>query len=600
MPNEPTLLFLHGVGEGDPTGKWRTALNRTLGSIGYPDLDEVTVIAPRYSHALKDWDVDEHLPPVTLKRPGADAAKKNRREFERRASAIEMRLGRHDRGEGVVGGDALVEAAVALPTFAQAQNYLKSTQIRAQVLNRIISSIPKEGEIVIAGHSLGSVIAADLLVRLPAGIKVSSMITFGSPLAHGAFGVEKLREHLKDPPTNLGWWVNFWNAPDLVSAHRGVSSAFPWAVDFRLETKALFPQAHSATEYLANDAVGAAFGFALFGSLSKEVVVASQSLDIPLSQAEQVGLVALRYGHLLKARLKDDMQDRYAGALRLVQANAINDMVAVRRAAGSEVPSIVAALGFDPADSDVDAPTPSPGHFLNKDEAAVLLTVLASGNMIQPFEISIPKEILQKAMEDLTAELGLSSQFGADVFAAGKTAREALKTSTGMNWLKWSAIGAGAIAIVVATGGLALAAGAGLAGAAVITSALAAFGPGGMVGGLLTAGTLVGVGGGGIAFGLASPTTSAEALEAVVERQLTVAVLRKLQHLEHDPAIWRALVETEIEVRRQYERLDEFSDESAPTLKELKRKLAAIEGALNYLKEKDLASNPYAAAMSEG
>jgi len=121
-----------------------------------------------------------------------------------------------------------------------------------------------------------------------------------------------------------------------------------------------------------------------------------------------------------------------------------------------------------------------------------------------------------------------------------------------------------------------------------------------MVGGLLTAGTLVGVGGGGIAFGLASPTTSAEALEAVVERQLTVAVLRKLQHLEHDPAIWRALVETEIEVRRQYERLDEFSDESAPTLKELKRKLAAIEGALNYLKEKDLASNPYAAAMSEG
>jgi hypothetical protein len=294
------------------------------------------------------------------------------------------------------------------------------------------------------------------------------------------------------------------------------------------------------------------------------------------------------------------MQDRYAGALRLVQANAINDMVAVRRAAGSEVPSIVAALGFDPADADVDAPTPNPGHFLNKDEAAVLLTVLASGNMIQPFEISILKEILQKAMEDLTAELGLSSQFGADVFSAGKTAREALKTGTGMNWLKWSAIGAGAVAIVVATGGLALAAGAGLAGAAVITSALAAFGPGGMVGGLLTAGTLVGVGGGGIAFGLASPSTSAEALEAVVERQLTVAILRKLQHLDNDPAIWRALVETEIEVRRQHERLDEFSDESAPTLKELKRKLAAIERALNFLKEKGLASNPFADSIPEG
>ena len=86
----------------------------------------------------------------------------------------------------------------------------------------------------------------------------------------------------------------------------------------------------------------------------------------------------------------------------------------------------------------------------------------------------------------------------------------------------------------------------------------------------------------------------------MVERQLTVAILRKLQNLDHDPAIWRALVETEIEVRRQYERLDEFSDESAPTLKELKRKLAAIERALDYLKEKNLASNPHAGAMSEG
>lgn len=135
----------------------------------------------------------------------------------------------------------------------------------------------------------------------------------------------------------------------------------------------------------------------------------------------------------------------------------------------------------------------------------------------------------------------------------------------------------------MATGGLA-----GLAGAAVITSALAGFGPGGMIGGLLAAGNLVTARGDGIAIGLANSGTTAETLEAVVARPLAAAILRQLQHLEQDGAVWRILVETEIVVRREHERLDEFSDESAPALKELKRKIEAIERALKYLRENGL------------
>src|SRR5688500_2065709 len=113
-------------------------------------------------------------------------------------------------------------------------------------------------------------------------------------------------------------------------------------------------------------------------------------------------------------------------------------------------------------------------------------------------------------MKDLTAEMGLGSQYGADVFAAANSSQEALRGGFGVNWIQWGALGAGAAAIVVATGGLALAAGAGLAGAAAITSALASFGPGGMIGGPITAGALVTAGGGGIAFSPASPGTTAE------------------------------------------------------------------------------------------
>jgi hypothetical protein len=382
--------------------------------------------------------------------------------------------------------------------------------------------------------------------------------------------------------------VNFWNAGDPVAAHRGVSSAFPWMIDFRIDMKNVGLPAHYAVEYLTNDAVAAAIGFALFGSRSKELADINKGLDIPVDATERMALVALRYVHLLKASLEGDQQDRFAGAVRHVQAAVVDDIRRRNDRENRAMPSEVSRLAFDLSDPAATVPEPLPGSHIAKDEAVVLLTVLASENVIRPFEISISKDKWQDAMKDLTAEMGLGSKYGADVFAAAKCAQEALSGSRGVNWKKWGALGAGAALIVVATGGLALAAGAGLAGAAAIASALASFGPGGMIGGLLTAGTLLTAGGSGIALGLASPGTTAETLEAVVARHLAAAILRKRQNLEQDPAAWRILAETEIEVRREHERLDEFSDESSPSLKELKRKIETIERALKYLRENGL------------
>lgn len=585
---EPILLFLHGVGDGDQDDDWRARLTEALAGLGYPDLDPARVIAPKYAHALKGWDEKVALPGVTIKHPPRDAARKNRRDFERRTGAVEFRLGRHNRGNGHGVSDALVGMAVGLPYFAQARNYLMDRQIRAQVLTRVLSKLPESGRLVIVGHSLGSVIAADLVTRLPVGLEVVGMVTIGSPLANGNFDVDKLQETLKEPPTNLAWWVNFWNAADPVAAHRGVSSVFPWIVDFRINTTNLMHRAHDASQYLADEAVAAAIGFALFGSRSTELANIDKGLDIPLDATERIALLALRYAYLLKMRLEGDQKDRFSGALRQVQATAVDDIQRRNDSEGRAMPSAVARLAFDLSDPQASVPEPLPSSHMTKDESVVLLTILASENVIRPFEISISKDKWQGAMKDLSAEIGLGSQYGADVFASAKSAQEALNGGRGVNWIKWGALGAGAAAIVVATGGLALAAGAGLAGAAVITSALAAFGPGGMIGGLLTAGTLVTAGGGGIAYGLASPGTTAQTLEAVVELRLAAEILRQLQDLESDPSVWRVLVETEIEVRREYERLDEFSDEATPALKELKRKIDAIERALKYLRDNGL------------
>jgi pimeloyl-ACP methyl ester carboxylesterase len=587
LGESPVLVFLHGVGDGDPGDEWKTRLGATLTHLGYPGLDSLTVVAPKFANALKGADEDETLPRVTVLQPTGEAAKQNRREFERRIGALEFRLGAHDPGNGLLGGDMVVELAAEHPRFVQAQNYLNTPRVRAQVLGRIIRKLPESGEIVLVGHSLGSVIAADLVRRLPAGLKVVGMVTIGSPLASASFDVDELRKTLKEPPANLTWWVNFWNWHDPVSARRGVSSVFPWMIDLRIQT-ALSPRVHDAVEYLAEDVVAEAIGFALYGSRSRDVARIEHGVDVHLDDTEALSLLALRYAHLTARLLEGDQLARYSGALRQVQATVVQGLLARAAADSRPAPSRIVELAFDYSDARSNLPEPPPARHLSKEAAVVALTVLAAENVIRPFEIEVSRDVEITAMADLTAEMGLGTKFGRDVFAAAKRGHEVVSGKRTVNWIKWGALGVGAAVLVVATGGLAFAAAPGLVGAAAITSALATFGPGGMIGGLVTAGSLVTAGGGGIAYGLAGPGTSAETVETVVERQLAAEILRQMHGLEPDPAVWRNLVETEIEIRRQHERLDEFSDDSASTLKELKRKLIATERALNYLTDNAL------------
>ena len=592
MSDDPILLYLHGVRENDQEDDWKAPLAKSLAQLGYPDLDSAHVIAPKYFNALYNWDEKQSLPPVTGRPFSRDEAKQNRRDYERRTAAVEFRLGRHDGGTGRLGNDEVVSALAGALPFKQARNYVSNPQIRAQVLNRILSKVPKTGRIVVIGYSLGSVIAADLLPRLPSGVEVAGMITIGSPLSNGSFNVDRLRDELKQPPANLSWWVNFWNMRDPVAAHRGIASVFPWLVDFRIDTKKTLVSAHKGAEYLSNETVAAAVGFALFGSQSTELEGINRGVNLPLDSAEQYALLALRYAHLVVKKLEGDQKDRYAGALRQVQSTVVED---IRRRSSAEkraMPSSIARLAFDFSSPQAALPEPAPADSITKETAVVALSVLASENVIRPFEISLPKGVAEDAMRDLSAELGLSSKFGADVFAAARNAREALSGPRAVNWLKVGALGAAAAAVVVATGGVALAvgagAGAGLAGAAVITSGLASFGPGGMVGGLVTAGALVTVTSGGLAYGLAGAGTTAETLEAIVERRLATVILRQLQGMEPDESVWRILVDIETSVRRQYERLDEFSDPASIALKELKHKIDTVERALKYLKDHDL------------
>ena len=223
MPNAPILLFLHGVGDGDPDGTWQDALERSLTRLGYPDLSGVKVLAPKYPNGLRGVDDEERLPKLTVKAPRGDDARSNRRDYARRRSAMEVLLGRDDCGDGRLGGDQIAPVVAGMRSFVQADNYTKNPQVRAWVLHRILKQLPESGRLVIVGHSLGSVIAADLVRRLPVDLEVAGMVTIGSPLAQKTFDIEGLRTSLAAPPKNLAWWVNLWSTADPVPTRRGVS-----------------------------------------------------------------------------------------------------------------------------------------------------------------------------------------------------------------------------------------------------------------------------------------------------------------------------------------------------------------------------------------
>ncbi|MFP7364540.1 hypothetical protein SFC07_01980 [Corynebacterium callunae] len=588
MNKAPVLLYLHGVGQGDLAQEWRHQLSQTLTDIGYPNLDNVEIIAPKYADAFAEFEEAEEVPPLTIPTLTKDAARQNRINFGHRTSAMEFRLGRHNGGAGGGMPDAVVSLSVELPWFYQARNYLTSEQVRAQVLNRILAELPEAGSVVIIGHSLGSVIAADLVRRLPPELSVAGLVTIGSPLANGNFNVDRVEKLLHQPPSNMRWWVNFWSGTDPVAAKRGVSGVIPWVLDYRIKTPLIPGTAHSSKQYCADPAVGEAIGFGLFGSRSKELVVSEKNLSLPLNEAELFVVQALRFSYLISQRLQGEKQQRFNLALRDTQARFVQEILAHNQAENRPNPVEIKHLEFDFADPEAAAPIPLPSPYVHKEEAARQFVDLVGLNLLHPFEIEVDDNIRFEAMKDFSEECQLGSQFGADVMLSLNKAEDLISTGRKARWLKWGALGFGTAALAAASGGLALAAAPGVAGAAAITSALVGFGPGGIAGGLLTAGTLISAGSSGIAVGVLKSSTTAEEVEALVAQKLAVVILNQIHQLDNDPETWNYFVDSERSLRRELTRLENISDDKSPTVAGVKRKLEAVEKALAYMSQQGL------------
>ncbi len=590
------LVYLHSVGpDGDANRSWLSALNDTLTTLGFDPVDDDQVVAPRYAAILGMKQLSVKHPKRTYSAKNDRAA---RRDFERHQARVEREIrsfqdvrtfGFHRVGAAVVNPvQAAAIKAAPIAELRQVQNYLQQEDIRAAVLQHILDNLPTSGEIILIGHSLGSIIAIDLLDNLPSEITVRRFITVGSPAGSPTLHAKHDRILKRFPYKRVHDWSNFLDPADVITAGKGLAALFPGAQDFMITGAAT----HSAAKYLRHQAIATLVGKSL--QPSTEVIPASGKVAARLSDSEACSLATLEFAHHVAANIDDaEKRDRFEDAVQVLRDNYVAEFTT--RNPGRARPTEIAALER--------GHMPSVPRRWELPEAIALTVVLANTNLISPHEIDTDDAALE-AIGPFMTQLGFPTGTSAKVRKAIEDVNAAL---TGSSWSPSAktriAMAAVGVAILAAGPiGLAAAGAAGTAGAAAITSGLAAFGPGGMAGGIAM---LTGLSGTGGMVAAAAATARGGASTPVVDPSslaIRVAIAQALKNSgePYDTRLWQDIACAETELAADRNRLAAFSDPKAPVLKKLDNAQAVLEALQNYLQKHDLIPSVLAASLQDG
>ena len=585
------VLFLHGVGQPASKTGWRLALNLGLSAAGYVAIEDDQLISPNYLDLLVTEPTPKAPMPVRHGLPSA-SLRARRVDYELAQASMRRLLGVEasgplDGGPFASAPDSLADRAKEIAVWwdddlRQADRYMRHEGLRAAILHRVLAKLPPgELDLVIIGHSLGTLVAIDLLDHLSADVSVRRLITLGSPAALRSVheGSERLLKQF--PFGRVKSWLNAISTGDPISAGRGLAKLFPAAQDVRLDLPFM---EHGVDTYLRDDRVASAVGEAVYGSKTKDVASRPTALEVRPTDAEHAVLFAIAFAHLIKNQLgnvDEDRAFRFGDALTIVQRETYHRLHNVALQDGRPVAIAVAAL------KDGQVPSFPRAWQGDLDSAVKLLVTAATTNLLYPYDISA-HEPARNALEPAAVGLGFSADQGRQVRLAISGARAALGLDGGLSWAR-IAIGAAGVALIAAVPVLLVAAApAGLAGAAAITSALAAFGPGGMVGGMILAGGM-GVSGAVATTAAMLADASQPVLEVEVLRRIAHADARKRLGLPSDFSDWLLVVSVESEVAHQLASHRGISDDDSATIKTLRSKSELLHRAIRWMVERDLA-----------
>lgn len=592
-----TVVFLHGVGDGNVDKDWLRGLNRSLADLNHPPIAEQDVCAPIYASLLRTKGSFAERDDAPKKTYSPRDERESRRKFQiRQARAAKLVAGLADPRVSVdtrllaKATNSAKAVGVATDVITAVSNYLKNPKLQNAVLGHIIDQLPTSGDIILIGHSLGSIIAIDLIDQLPLALHVRRFITIGSPAGAPALSKHKTKILPDIPYTRVDDWTNLMYHYDIVSTGRGLGATFPGAQDFWVSWpfEPSIEVLHGAQTYLTHPAAGRLVADILYPPT--DLVPASSDLSARLDDEEAAVLLTMAYGARVAEYLRkndsnsgegDSRAARYEDALRQLETS-FADQMKEREAAGRPIPSEFHTL--------VSGVRPNLPRRWNMSEAITQATLLAFTNVVAPYEINV-NEARYKVLPDFFVDLGFTGKQGQQVQKAVKEVSE-LVDGGGWSMSPTTKIAAGAAGIaLIAAGpiGLAMAGAAGVAGAAAITSSLAAFGPGGMVGGLAMLGGLATTGSmltTAAATVRDSPGSTLDPTSVAV--LIAIAYAHKLLDETHDAAVWYDLANAEARTAATLNMLDAYSDSKSAAIKRHKEIQALIAKLIKFMQDQKL------------
>ncbi len=252
------ILYLHGVGRTVRAGAWLTALDAALIGHGAPaQWSAEQLVAPDYVDLLREGGRASDVAPPTPTYD-ADRARQARAGFMAERSLLARRLDPTGRGGGRALPGVVYETGrhtwgVLSPSMRHVEGYRRHGALRRRVLRRVLDDLAAHlgdldpagrREIVVVAHSLGSLVALDLLPYLPDGLRVRRLVTLGSPAGWPSLHRGSGRGDDQFPYDRVDSWVNLHSPRDLVPLGRGSARLFPAAVDVRAD----LPTARHAAE----------------------------------------------------------------------------------------------------------------------------------------------------------------------------------------------------------------------------------------------------------------------------------------------------------------------------------------------------------------
>ena len=288
-----TMIFVHGRGQEfqDPAAvvrSWQAGLAAGLIKAGMAPLADVPVVFPYYGNLLYQITAQVARDPIELEAMPAgpdeagpfhpylpeDAGRLERELLADMATAAGPAACEEQEAFGL---DRVLSWGAARDTLtwiarhtrvdqAIITDYLRDVAVyltrgRSQVLDLVREAIPAEVPVVLVSHSLGTVVARDLLGDAELRDRTMLWITAGSPLGLDAVEKNLLTQGARNPGVS---WVSAYDVHDIVAlGHPLLPSWGPPLVDVKVDNA---DSPHSIERYLTHPEVAGPIGTAVRAS----------------------------------------------------------------------------------------------------------------------------------------------------------------------------------------------------------------------------------------------------------------------------------------------------------------------------------------------